>query len=77
LIHWPVPDEGLMVEAWRAPIEISQSGRSVAHQAGKTRAQVVLRWLIQLGIAVFQKTARPERLAENLALGDFELVPDH
>jgi len=40
---------------------------------GKTPAQIVLRWGIQRGTAVVPKTSRPERLAENLALFDFEL----
>ncbi|MDR2379309.1 MAG: aldo/keto reductase, partial [Bifidobacteriaceae bacterium] len=28
LIHWPVPGDGLVVEAWRALIEIAESGRA-------------------------------------------------
>jgi D-xylose reductase len=44
-----------------------------AEQLGKSPAQVVLRWAIQRGTAIVPKTARPERLAENLALFDFEL----
>ena len=40
---------------------------------GKTAAQVALRFLVQQGIVVIPRTSRPERLAENLALFDFEL----
>jgi D-xylose reductase len=50
--------------------------RAVAQRHGKTPAQVVLRWAIQRGTAVVTKTSRPERLAENLALFDFELSGD-
>lgn len=43
---------------------------------GKTAAQVALRWLLQQGHKVLTKTARPERVAENLAVNDFTLSPD-
>lgn len=50
--------------------------RDAAERHGKTPAQVVLRWGVQRGTAVVPKTACPERLAENLALFDFELTAD-
>ena len=50
--------------------------RAAARRHGKTPAQVVLRWGVQRGTAVVPKTGRPERLAENLALFDFELSAD-
>jgi 2,5-diketo-D-gluconate reductase A len=40
---------------------------------GKSVGQVVLRWLIQRGIAALAKSVRKERMAENLAVFDFEL----
>lgn len=40
---------------------------------GKTVGQVVLRWLMQRGIVALAKTVRPERMAENIAIFDFEL----
>lgn len=42
-----------------------------AHQ--RTPGQVLLRWGVQRGTAVAPKTARVERLRENLAIFDFEL----
>jgi 2,5-diketo-D-gluconate reductase B len=42
---------------------------------GKSAAQVSLRWLVQQNIAAIPRTSRPERLAENLAVFDFELAP--
>lgn len=41
---------------------------------GKSRAQVALRWLVQQGIVVVPRTARVERLAENLEIFDFALT---
>jgi D-xylose reductase len=49
--------------------------RAAAHRHKKTPAQVVLRWAVQRGTAVVPKTVHSERLAENLALFDFELTP--
>jgi len=40
---------------------------------GKSAAQVCLRWLVQQGVAIIPRTSKVERLAENLALFDFEL----
>lgn len=47
--------------------------KTAAARLGKTPAQVVLRWGVQRGTAIIPKTARKERLKENLALFDFEL----
>jgi 2,5-diketo-D-gluconate reductase A len=40
---------------------------------GKSVGQVVLRWLTQRDIVVISKSVRPERMAENLEILDFEL----
>jgi D-xylose reductase len=47
--------------------------REAARRHGRTPAQVVLRWAVQRGTAIVTKTVRPNRLAENFALFDFEL----
>jgi D-xylose reductase len=47
---------------------------AAAARLGKTPAQVLLRWGVQRGTAVVPKTARPDRLAENLAVFDFALT---
>ena len=39
----------------------------------KTVGQVVLRWLMQRGIVALAKSVRPERMAENINIFDFEL----
>lgn len=45
-----------------------------ATRLGRTPAQVVLRWGVQRGTAIIPKTSKLERLAENLAIFDFELT---
>jgi len=46
---------------------------AIGKRHDKTAAQVSLRYLVQQGIAVIPRTSKVERLAENIALFDFEL----
>lgn len=65
------------------PLGMAQAGDSVlqhpfirqlAAEYRKTPAQIALRWGIQRGTSVIPKTSRPERLAENLDLFNFQLT---
>ena len=47
--------------------------REIAGRAGKTPAQVVLRWHIERGDIIFPKSVTPARVKENFAIFDFEL----
>jgi diketogulonate reductase-like aldo/keto reductase len=69
----------VQIEAW-APFaegknEIFKNAllHSIAKKHEKSIAQVILRWLIQRGVVVIPKSVRKERMAENLAIFDFEL----
>jgi D-xylose reductase len=47
--------------------------RDAAARHKKTPAQIVLHWAVQRGTAAIPKTAKAERLRENLSIFDFEL----
>ena len=49
---------------------------SVAQAHGKSPAQALIRWSIQLGNVVIPRSASPERIKENLDVFDFELTDD-
>ena len=50
---------------------------SIAGEYGKTPAQVLLRWNVQLGNAVIFRSANAERIASNVDIFDFELAAEH
>jgi 2,5-diketo-D-gluconate reductase A len=70
-------DHGIATEAWSPlaqgeVLEEEAIGR-IAERHGKTPAQAILRWHLQLGNVVIPKSVTPERIRENLELFDFEL----
>jgi diketogulonate reductase-like aldo/keto reductase len=48
----------------------------IAQAHGKSPAQVMLRWGLQHGRSVIPKSTKPERIAENIDVFDFELSAD-
>lgn len=48
---------------------------AVATTHGKTPAQVLIRWNLQLGNVVIPRSSDPDRIAENIDVFDFELSP--
>lgn len=70
---------GVQAEAW-APFAEGRNGlfqndvlMAIASRHGKSVGQVVLRWLVQRGIVALAKSVRKQRMAENIAIFDFEL----
>uniref|UniRef100_UPI00055C65D0 aldo/keto reductase n=1 Tax=Rhodococcus sp. R1101 TaxID=1170698 RepID=UPI00055C65D0 len=49
---------------------------SIAGRTGKSPAQVVLRWHLQLGNVVIPKSVTPSRIRENFEVFDFELTDE-
>lgn len=73
---------GVQAEAW-APFAEGRNNlfqnpllQAIANKHEKTIGQVVLRWVVQLGVVALAKSVRKERMVENLAIFDFELDID-
>jgi len=72
---------GIVTEAW-SPLGSghglldSPVIAQVACKHGRSGAQAVLRWHLQLGHAVVPKSAHPARITENIDVFDFELDQD-
>jgi len=70
-------EHGIATEAW-SPIAqgLVLDDPAIARLAeahGRTPAQIVLRWHLQLGNIIFPKSANPKRMRENFEIFDFEL----
>jgi 2,5-diketo-D-gluconate reductase A len=74
-------EHGIATEAWSP---IAKGGEllsdpaitSMAEKYGKTPAQIVIRWHLQLGNVVIPKSVTPARIKENIDVFDFELADD-
>ena len=68
---------GIATEAW-SPLgqgSLLENPRvvAIAEQHGKTPAQILIRWHVQLGNIVIPKSVNPDRIANNIDVFDFVL----
>jgi 2,5-diketo-D-gluconate reductase A len=75
-------DHGVQIESW-GPLAEGKNDlftnpilAEIGDAHGKSVAQVVLRWLTQRDVVVIPKSVRPDRMAQNLDIFDFELNAD-
>jgi 2,5-diketo-D-gluconate reductase A len=70
----------IVTEAWsplaRGEVLTDPVISRLSRTYGKTPAQIVLRWHVELGIVVIPKSVTPARIKENIDIFDFELTPD-
>jgi 2,5-diketo-D-gluconate reductase A len=74
-------EHGIVTEAWsplaRGGAVLSDpTVTAIADRVGKSPAQVVLRWSLQLGNVVLPRSVTPSRIEENLELFDFSLTDE-
>ncbi len=73
-------EHNIVTEAWSplAQGDLLNNAKlgTIAQTHGKTPAQVVLRWHMQLGNVAIPKSVTPERIAANIDVFDFELTGD-
>lgn len=71
-------EHGIVTEAWsplaRGVVLTNPDIKAIAAKHEVTTGQVVLAYLLQLGISVIPKSARKERLAENFAAAELTLT---
>ncbi|MET7271284.1 aldo/keto reductase [Streptomyces flaveolus] len=71
---------GIVTEAWsplaQGAVLEDEAITTIAARHGKSAAQVVLRWHLQLGNVVIPKSVTPARIRENLDVLDFALTDD-
>lgn len=75
-------DKGIHVESW-SPIggtggDLLQDETlvAIAKKYGKSTAQIVIRWHLQLGLIVIPKSVHAQRIQQNIDVFDFELDND-
>lgn len=80
--HRFLKDNNVQMESWgpfaegRNNLFGSEVLAGIGAKYDKSIAQVVLRWLTQRGVIAIPKSVRPERMAENLNIFDFNLSDD-
>jgi 2,5-diketo-D-gluconate reductase A len=74
-------EHGIVTEAY-GPLGVGKlldnpTVTSIAGEYGKSPAQVLIRWSLQLGNVVIPRSSSPERIAENTDVFEFELASEH
>ena len=80
--HQFLSDNNVQIEAWGPFAEgmndifKNEILSGIAGKYNKTVAQIILRWLTQRGVVAIPKSARKERMIENINIFDFRLSDD-
>ncbi|NHC46617.1 aldo/keto reductase [Motilibacter sp. K478] len=74
-------EHGIVTQAWSplggtgADVLGQPLLSSLAEKYGRSPGQIVLRWLMEIGVTTVAKSSRPERIRQNLEIFDWSLEP--
>ncbi|NHC15614.1 aldo/keto reductase [Motilibacter deserti] len=74
-------ERGIVTQAWSplggtgADVLSQPLLQTLAEKYGRSPGQIVLRWLMDLGVTTVAKSSHPERLRQNIEIFDFSLEP--
>jgi 2,5-diketo-D-gluconate reductase A len=75
-------EQGVQIESW-GPFAEGKNDmftndvlHTIAQKYDRSVAQVIVRWLTQRGVVAIPKSVRPDRMAENFNIFDFDLSAD-
>jgi len=72
--------EGIATEAWsplgQGTLLSDPALTAIGKKYGKSSAQVILRWHLDIGNVVIPKSVTPARIVENFQVFDFKLAPE-
>lgn len=75
-------EHGIVTQSWSplggagVPVLEQPIVTEIADAVGRTPAQVILRWNLELGLTTISKSSDPERLRQNIDIFDFTLTPE-
>jgi diketogulonate reductase-like aldo/keto reductase len=79
IVDW-CKENGVVVEAYSPLVRAQRLDdpllKPIVKRTGKTAAQVLLRWSLQMGFVPLPKTTHEKRIVENSELYDFELTEE-
>lgn len=73
-------ERGIVTQSWtplgRANAFDAPEIRTICERTGKSPAQLILRWHMQLGVSAIPRSTKPNHIASNFGIFDFELTQD-
>jgi len=72
--HQIVTESWSPIGAGSAELRSDPTINEIAARYGKSAAQIILRWHIQLGLVPIPRSGNPDRMAENFQIFDFSLA---
>jgi len=80
-LHDFCKEHGIQLEAWsplmQGELLNEPTLMEIAKEYNKSAAQIIIRWDIQTGVVTIPKSVKPQRIAENAGVFDFEISQEN